>query len=207
MQGSGRQRGAAIDHCGKRVDHDSVDGRESVSGRLECLPLVVDLGAIVEHDQPRRRGGDQHQLDRLVEILDPDREHPRSGFVQDGPQVGERRAGLQRHGHRTERQARQIHGDVITAGEPEQRHDVARPDGLARVAVPFRGHRARPRPQLCVAGRVEFRAQAQRATAGHRIGHDLGRSVTESGPVGIPGHDRFHQVRERLLGTVADLGV
>ena len=61
----------ACEHLGQRLhDHRAARLRQPRSGGVERLALVVDLGVVVEDDQPRGRVPGQDQFDGVVEITD-----------------------------------------------------------------------------------------------------------------------------------------
>ena len=65
----GRQRLPAVEHVGQRFHtHRAARLRQPRPGGVERLALVVDLGVVVEDDQPRGRVPGQRQFNGIVEI-------------------------------------------------------------------------------------------------------------------------------------------
>ena len=62
-----------------------------------------------------------HQFDGVGEIVDARGDHTRFGLGDDGPQLTDRGAGLQRNRHSANEDQRQVEDRVVDAGEAQHR--------------------------------------------------------------------------------------
>ena len=76
---NGPAAGSAFPRSSTSASVSTTTGLPASASRARAaskrLALVVDLGAVVEHDQPRGRVAGQHQFDGVVEIVDARGDH------------------------------------------------------------------------------------------------------------------------------------
>jgi hypothetical protein len=160
--------------------------------------VVVDLGVIVEHDEPLGRMRGECEFDGVGEVVDAGQDRHRLGFGEDGVELVQWCAGLQRYGHGSGQGQRHVDDDVVGAGEAQRRDPVAGLDGGAGQGVCQRLH---PCPGLAVGEGVEAGLEFGDGAAGG-VGDELDGALAEGGPVGVAGHHRADDVGEQDAGGV-----
>jgi hypothetical protein len=196
---------AALDDLVHRGD-DHLCARllQAGTGRLEVLPLLIDLGSVVEHHQlPQRRTG-QHGLDRQVEVLRAHGDDPRFALLDDRPQSRHRSVVLQRHGHQTEVGAYHVDDQVVSTGEPDRRDHISGGDRIGGVVAPGAGDRTHPVPHLAVADGLEPGLQLYRRAAGG-VGHQLAGTLSKRRAIGVALDDRLVDLGEPEIGRAGRL--
>jgi hypothetical protein len=175
---------------------------QSAYGGVECLAVVVDLGVVVEYDQPLRGVCGQCQFDGIGEVIHAGEDRHRLGLDQDRMQLLHGRTRLQRNGDRASQGQGHVDDGVIGAGEPESRDAVAGLNGVASKSV---GEGADPLPRFAVGQGVEAGLQGGDRSAGV-VGDELDRSLTKRRSVGVAGHRGADHVGELHSGTVQSGG-
>ena len=134
----------------------SVEVGQPLPGALQRLTVVVELAAVVEHHQASgsvaRLGGGQDHVDRVGQVVDAGGEDGGLGLGDDRLQLGDRRAGLQRHRDGAGDTQRDVDGGVVDAGEAEYADPVTGGDQPVGQRA---GHLADPLGQLAVGDLVE----------------------------------------------------
>ena len=193
----GRQRLPAVEHVGQRFHtHRAAGLRQPRPGGVQRLALVVHLGVVVEDDQPRGRVPGQRQFNGIVQIVNARGDHVRLGLGHDGPQLGHRRAGLQRNAYRARQDQGHVDDRVIDAGEAQHTDPIAGPHQRRWPACQGGRDRADAVPQLAVAGGLEPGQQVDRGAAGLRVVDELDGALPERGAVRVTLHHGSHDLRQ-----------
>ncbi len=87
------QAAAAVQDIGQGLEGD-IGTRELFARGVERLALVVDGGQVVEHHQPPGPVRRQRQFDSVGKEVDAGGNDHGFGLLDDGPQLGQRSAGL-----------------------------------------------------------------------------------------------------------------
>ena len=197
----GRQCRSAFESIGQRLhNHRAARLRQPRLGGFQRLALVVDLGVVVEHDQPCGRVRGQDQFDGVVEIVDARSDHARLGLGDDGSQLGNGRAGLQRNGHRADQDQRHVDSRVVDAGEAQRTDPIAGPHRM--VACQGGRDRADAVPQLAVGDGLEPGQQLDGCAARLRSLTNSDGALPERGAVRIALHHRSHELRQSQPGLL-----
>ena len=203
----GRQRLPAFEQLGQGLhQHRAARFGQPRPGGIERFALVVHLGAVVEHDQPRRRVARQHQFDGVAEIVDARSEYARFGLCDDGPQLADRCAGLQRNGHRAQLDQRHVDGRVVHTREAQHTDAVAWLDRMPRAVGQCAGDRADALPQLAIRDGLEPGQKLKRSAAGLRICGEVDSAFSDRRPLRIGPHDGAHDPRQPQPGLLDRCG-
>ncbi len=153
---------------------------------MQCVTVVVELGAVVEDHQPSKRvarvGGSKDQVDGVGQVVDAGRENRGLCLGDDRQQLRDRGAGLQRNRHCADPAQRDVDVGVVNAGEAEHAHPVT---GCHCVTGQRSGHCVDPAGQLAVGDCVEPGKQLGRCASGLRVFDQLDSALSQRRPVRV----------------------